>query len=252
MDKTKLGDRMKEYESQSQTKLLRRLPVIIRVDGRAFHTFTKGLNKPFDIDFQNIMINTMKKLCQEIQVCVMGYCQSDEITLVLVDYKNINSDAWFDNKVQKIVSTSAALATLYFNQEVETRNCFNAEYYKIFENLWEKKRLKATFDSRAFNLPKHKVINCLIWRQQDAIRNSIQALAQCHFSHKEIQGLSCDELKEKLFSEKAVNWDDNIANDFKWGVCCVKDDNGNWVIDYDIPLFTEDRDYVDKLVMLEQ
>lgn len=101
MDKTKLGNRMKEYENQSQTKLLRRLPVIIRVDGKAFHTFTKGLNKPFDIDFCDVMKHTMKKLCQQIQGCVLAYCQSDEITLVLVDYKNINSDAWFDNKVQK-------------------------------------------------------------------------------------------------------------------------------------------------------
>lgn len=251
MDKTKLGDRMKEYENQSQTKLIRRLPVIIRVDGKAFHTFTKGLNKPFDIDFYDIMMHTMKKLCQQIQGCVLGYCQSDEITLVLVDYKNINSDAWFDNKVQKMVSTSAALATLYFNQEVESKNCVSVVYFPDEENLWKKRCLKATFDSRVFNLPKHEVVNCLIWRQQDAIRNSIQALAQSRFPHSEIQGLNCSELKEKLSVEEGIHWD-GLPNELLRGACCIKDVDGNWIIDHHIPLFTEEKDYINKLVMLEQ
>ena len=112
-----LGKRMKEYyEGVPNTKLMRRTPVAIRLDGKAFHTFTRGFQKPFDEVLIKSMQETTKYLCENIQGCVLGYTQSDEITLILVDYKNLDSSAWFDYKVQKMCSIAASMATMAFNQ----------------------------------------------------------------------------------------------------------------------------------------
>ena len=118
--KDELGDRMKSYyENRSKTFLARRTPVIIRLDGKAFHTFTRGFNKPFDGAMCNAMQETMKYLCENIQGCVLGYTQSDEITLVLIDYQKLTTDAWFDYNVQKICSVAASMATLIFNRRFQ-------------------------------------------------------------------------------------------------------------------------------------
>lgn len=247
-----LGERMKEYEMQSRTKLLRRTPVIIRLDGKAFHTFTRGLDKPFDKEFVKIMQKTMLKLCENIQGCVLGYTQSDEITLVLVDYTNIDTCAWFDNQVQKIVSVSASMATLYFNELVDETFDKVLEKNKVYKvRVWENKLFRATFDSRAFNLPKEEVCNCLIWRQQDATRNSILSLAQSLYSQKQIEGIKCNALQDKMFTEKGVNWNE-LETTLKRGSCAIKDENGKWFIDNEIPIFTEKRDYIDKLIILDK
>ena len=111
-----LGDRMKGYENVTRTKLVRRMPVIIRIDGKAFHTFTKGFDKPFDSLLMDAMNRTMKYLCENIQGCMLGYTQSDEISLLLVDYQTLTTDSWFDDTVQKMCSISASMATLVFNK----------------------------------------------------------------------------------------------------------------------------------------
>lgn len=112
-----LGRRMKEYyERISKTKLIRRTPVIIRIDGRSFHSFTKNFKRPFDDVLIKSMQQTMKYLCENIQGCVLGYHQSDEISLVLVDYQKLTSDAWFDYEIQKICSIVASMATMAFNK----------------------------------------------------------------------------------------------------------------------------------------
>lgn len=130
MIKDKLGDRMKHnYEEASKTRLTHRMPVVIRLDGRAWHTWTKGFRKPFDELLNKAMQSTMKYLCENIQGCVLGYVQSDEITLVLIDYQTLETSAWFDYEVQKMCSVSASMATLAFN------NYFN-EYY--LESIAEK------------------------------------------------------------------------------------------------------------------
>ena len=127
-----LGERMKEYEMQSRTRLLRRVPVIIRLDGKAFHTWTRGLDRPFDRNLMHIMQKTMLALCEQTQGCVLGYTQSDEITLVLVDYQKIESMAWFDNQVQKMCSVAASIATSAFekalHEEIETLD-IDAQWY---------------------------------------------------------------------------------------------------------------------------
>ena len=257
---------MKEYEAVSKNHLMRRTPVVIRLDGKAFHTFTRGLNKPFDSDFVTMMQQTMLHLCENIQGCVLGYTQSDEITLVLVDYQNRDSCAWFDNQVQKIASISASMATLYFNRELSEmlrdleEDLAAADYSlpqaHMYEtnskkyDRWYDKEYRALFDSRVFNLPQYEVINNLIWRQQDATRNSINSVAQSLFSHKELQGISSKDLQNKMLTERDVNWNDYPTH-LKRGCCAIKDSEGKWVLDVNIPIFTEDRDYIDRLIFLE-
>ena len=225
-NKDSLGDRMKAYEGVPKIFLTKRTPAIIRLDGKAFHTFTKGLDKPFDDVLIQVMQKTMKYLCENIQGCVFGYTQSDEITLVLTDYAMPTTDAWFGYNVQKMASISASMATLAFNafweEEIEnlaSQGLHFGDYYddeilKAEANLMARiaimkdKRMKATFDSRVFSLPKEEVINCLIWRQQDATRNSIEAVGQANFSAKRLNKKTCNMIQDMLMTEKGINWND--------------------------------------------
>ena len=275
MDKTTLGDRMKNnYENISRYYLTRRMPVIIRVDGRSFHTFTKGFKKPFDDVLVKTMQDTMKYLCENVQGCVLGYTQSDEISLVLTDYAELTTDAWFGNNLQKMCSISASMATLAFNKAF-TRNIskqskrFYTEYLEekdasYIETLEIAMSKGAMFDSRVFTIPKEEVCNYLIWRQQDATRNSIQSVGQANFSQKELHGKSCNNIQDMLMTQKGINWND-YSTTLKRGSCCIKADDSlteydevrnicgytersKWVIDNEIPIFTQDRNYIEKLI----
>lgn len=259
MDKTSLGNRMKQYEAASKNYLMRRNPVIIRLDGKAFHTFTKGFDKPFDDLIELAMESATMELCKQIQGCVFGYTQSDEISLVLCDYKNVDTDAWYENNVQKMVSVSASMATFYFTHKL-SELCHklwlsnDAGFSDKLEMIDNKLNKGVFFDSRCFSLPKEEVVNYLIWRQQDATRNSIQALAQSLFSHKELQGLSCNELQDKIFIEKDINWND-LSTYQKRGAACRKIPFVNkkiWSIDLAMPILTQNRDYVNKFVFMEE
>ena len=190
--KDSLGDRIKQYEECFNYKFTNRLPVIIRIDGKAFHTWTKKTKciKPFDEKLINLMSNTTKYLCENISGCVLGYCQSDEISLCLINSQTNQTQSWFDNRIQKIVSVSSSLATYYFN----TNNPFD-------------NKIPALFDSRAFILPENEVVNYFIWRQRDATRNSISSLAQSLYSHKELMNKTSDE-KQELCFQKGHNWND--------------------------------------------
>lgn len=261
MDKTSLGDRMKtNYESVSQTRLLRRTPVIIRLDGKAFHTFTKGMKKPFDERLMSTMQLTTQRLVCDIEGCEFGYTQSDEISLLLTDYKKFETQAWFDYKIQKVVSVAASMCTAFFNDFFESGG-----------------RGPAFFDARVFNIPKEEVVNYFIWRQQDATRNSIQMVGQSVFSHKELHGKSCDEIQEMLWSQKGINWND-IDTVKKRGSCVYKryfvsemnqksiksigdrmvsvgfdgTIRTEYHIDEEPPIFTKDRDYVQKFVDVDK
>ena len=270
--KDELGMRMKEfYEGVPKTRLVRRMPVAIRVDGKAFHTFTRGFQKPFDEILVKSMQDTMKYLCENIQGCVLGYTQSDEITLILVDYQNLNSCAWFDYEVQKVCSIASSMATMAFNKFfTKNVNYFEMthehddtinEYCTTLVNAAEK---GAMFDARCFNIPKEEVCNLIYWRQLDATRNSIQMVGQANFSHKELQKKSCNMIQEMLFAEKGINWND-YPTYLKRGSCCIKTTIQNpnvdikdgaypksvWMIDLDIPIFKGDgRQYIDKLIYI--
>lgn len=266
-----LGRRMKEYyEKIPQTKLMRRTPVVIRVDGKAFHSFTKGFNRPFDNILIDSMQHTMKYLCENIQGCVLGYHQSDEISLVLIDYQKFTSDAWFDYEVQKISSIAASMATFAFNRIFE-QNCI--EYSQVIlhtgiMDVYSKASQKgAIFDARCFNVPKEEVTNYIYWRQLDATRNSIQMIGRENFSARELYGKSCNQIQDMLMTQKDINWN-TLPIYQKRGSCCIKKDwsiidlstdeenvnsmtRTHWIIDKEIPVFKgEDRDYIDKLIYL--
>lgn len=257
--------RMKKYEFVSRNYLTTRTPVIIRIDGKAFHTFTRGFQRPFDDVLSKTMQETMKYLCENIQGCVLGYTQSDEITLVLVDYKNIDTSAWFDYNIQKCASVAASMATMAFNKFFNNRaNDYinlvlelqdtdipsELEYIKILKRAIDK---GAMFDARIFNIPKDEVCNNLLWRQNDATRNSIQMVGRAYFSHKQLNKKSTSNIQDMLMLEKSVNWND-YPTKYKRGSCCIrKTDNetgkSKWVIDNEIPIFKgEGRKYVDNLI----
>lgn len=188
-EKTSLSSRMKNnYEVRTRQYLTRRTPTIIRLDGKAFHTYTKGLDRPFDEGLMEDMAETTLFLCQEIQGVKCGYTQSDEITLLLTDFDTFETQAWFDYQVQKIVSVAASIATAKFNQ-LRTRRIRTP---KIMDEVgqFDFSRLEpklAYFDARVFQIPEfEEVVNCFIWRQRDAIKNSIQMLAQSLFSQRDL------------------------------------------------------------------
>lgn len=273
-NKDSLSDRMKCYENVTRNYLTRRAPVIIRVDGKAFHSFTRGFKKPFDGIFVKSMQETMKYLCENIQGCVLGYTQSDEITLVIIDYEKIESCAWFDNNIQKMASISASMATLAFNKyfsanvykyiedyKKEHQLIFIEEDNKYYNTLIDAIKKGAMFDSRVFTLPKEEVVNCVIWRQQDATRNSINSVGQANFSHKQLQNKSCNDVQDMLMSEKGINWNDYTTT-LKRGSCCIKmpqkiNDGtkqeyirNKWIIDNEIPIFTQDREYINSRIFV--
>ena len=279
-----LGKRMKEYYEQiPKTKLMRRTPVAIRLDGKAFHTFTKGFQKPFDKVLVKSMQETTKYLCENIQGCVLGYTQSDEITLILVDYKNLNTAAWFDYEVQKMCSIAASMATLEFNRQFEKffedyiystmrQNTHETETEQNYIAALNRAAIKgAMFDARVFNIPKEEVTNLIYWRQLDAMRNSVQMVGQANFSHSELQNKSCIRIKNILSIEKGISWDTDIPIHLQRGSCCVKESKTcisteiseygevlegrgpylrtEWIIDKEIPIFKDEgREYIERLV----
>lgn len=273
-----LGDRMKDYESRNQYFLQRRTPVCIRVDMRAGHTFTKGFARPFDEVFSNAMMKTMKYCAKNIGNCVFSYCQSDEITFILVDYEKLETEAWFNYRTDKLCSIAASMATMAFNrffrEEMDkdpTIPGVRYNWYTVAINNG------AMFDARCFNIPKEEVANLIYWRQLDATRNSIQMVGQANFSHGELQNKTCNDIQDMLITQKNINWNDFPTHQ-KRGSCCVrkivdvttKDTceeqewgepiektivtaHYNWVIDTEIPIFKgEGREYINCCILYEE
>ena len=265
-----LGMRIKEnYEKIPRTRLMRRTPVAIRIDGKAFHTFTRGFQKPFDEVLGNAMVRTMEYLCKNIQGCVFGYTQSDEITLLLIDYKQLNSEAWFDYQTQKMCSIAASMATMAFNrffvEEVEyycSNEYINCAGFNDVNRVYSLEELKtvdpalyayhmgivkgAMFDARCFNIPKEEATNLIYWRQLDAARNSVQMVGQANFSHNELQNKSCNMIQDMLHEQRGINWNDYPTR-WKRGVAWTRARG----VDYEMPMLKgEDRKYVDKVIFV--
>ena len=211
--------RMRSYKSITDAHLITRTPVIIQIDGRAFHTFTRGFKKPFDQVLMAAMRYTAEYLCRNIQGCVLAYTQSDEINLLLIDYEKLETSPWFDNRAL----------------------------------------LKgAEFAACVFNLPREEVTNYFNWRQQDAIRNSIQMVGQAHFSQTELNGKCNQEIIEMLIQQKDIDW--NKLKIYKQrGTCIIRSAHSSfllngkqittdtWSHDFDIPRFIgEGRDYIER------
>ena len=284
MKRDDLGNRMKTfYEQIPKTKLMRRTPVIIRIDGKAFHTFTEKFKRPFDDVLIKTMQETAKYLCENVQGCSLAYTQSDEISLLLIDYLRFETFAWFDYEVQKMCSISASIATMEFNRrfrnnvdewvisgeiQEESDSYTIGQLYKLQDAYIEAEEKGAMFDARVFNIPREEVTNYFYWRQLDASRNSIQMVGQANFSHNELQYKSCNDIQDMLMTQKGINWND-FPTYQKRGSCVVRnrivlESNGvtekcmlrdpkqgenNWIIDKDIPIFKgEGREYIEQLI----
>ena len=263
---SELGKRMKEYyEAVPKARLMRRCPVICRIDGKTFHSFTKGFEKPFDHILMQTMQDTMKHLCSGIQGSVLGYTQSDEISLLLIDYKTLVSQALFDYEVQKMCSVIASMATCAFNKlfykSVSDFLCMTYRSNQLMENrsLIEAYQAAfnegAMFDCRVFNIPENDVVNYFYWRQQDASRNSVQMAGRAFFSHGDLHNKSCSEIQDMLMDQFHVNWNDYSVPE-KRGSCCLKEivKDGDvvrrkWMIDDNIPVFkNEGRNYISRFL----
>lgn len=229
-----LGNRMKNYEKACRSMLPWRMPVVIRVDGKAFHTFTKGMQRPFDARLMAAMDTCAAAICEEAQGACLAYVQSDEISVLLHNYKRLKSMPWFENQVQKMVSVSASVATAVMQREMA-----------------EASTRTALFDARVFVLPEAEVTNYFIWRQQDATRNSIQMVARSLYSDRQCYRKSCPQLQEMIHA-KGQNWND-LSTGQKRGRCVTRETYERegairhmWATDYDIPIFTQDRSYIER------
>lgn len=201
MNKDNIGDRMKRYEKVFDFKLAPRIPLFIRVDGKAFHTYTKGFNKPYDNKLITAMFTAARKTAREMQGFKLAYVQSDECTFMLTDYDNLDTQGWFNYELNKVVSLTAAYFTAYFNECMATD--------KI-----------AVFDARAYSIPESDWPNMFVWRQQDWERNSLQMLARAHYSHAELEHKNTSQLHELLY-KKGINWA-NLKPIYKNGTFIVK------------------------------
>lgn len=198
-----LGDRMKSYEQvEAGRRGMAQLPLCVRLDGKNFSAWTRGLARPFDARLSAVMVEVTKKLVEATGACV-GYTQSDEISLVLYS-PDPKSELWFGGKFQKITSVTAAIATAEFAEQVRL-------------HIPERVGRSALFDSRAWNVPTlAEAANTLLWRELDATKNSISMAARCYYSHAQLLNKSGAEMQEMLHAA-GVNWNDYPAF-FKRGV----------------------------------
>ena len=274
MDTSDLAKRMKDYEMRDRYFLQKRIPVAIRVDMRAGHTFTRGFKKPFDDIFMKSMQETAKYMCENMGNAKFAYVQSDEITIILTDYDTLETDCWFNYRTDKLCSIAANMATMIFNKIfkekvenfIEEGGAFSLAQLN-YNQMKMEPYLKAIekgamFDARCFNIPKEEVTNLIYWRQLDATRNSIQMVGQANFSHKELQNKSCNDIQDMLHEQKGINWND-YPTVCKRGTAIIyvnyqnpqsltdKDIIKGWKIDTEMPILKgENRAYVDDLVYI--
>ena len=238
-----IGDRMKGYEKVWDQKLPRRVPVLARIDGVSFSKLTERykFKKPYDQDFIKAMYCAMRNVVTNVSGVVLAYHQSDEITVLLKNNQTFETEPYAANRIQKLTSHLAALATCGFNKELGGGG-----------------DKPAFFDCRVWTVPEAEINNSFLWRQQDAFRNCVQAVA--HYGLKEklnlkgraVQKLmankSTNELQELIFKELWINID-TYPTHLKRGTCMVKksylEDRAHWVIDENIPIFSKDPGYIE-------
>jgi tRNA(His) guanylyltransferase len=255
------SDRMKEYEQCYNYKLPNRSYIIVRLDGVGFSKYTKQFDKPFDDVLSNVMDSTTVELCKQFQP-KLGFTQSDEISLIFTTIDNIDAETIYDGKIQKIASILASFATKSFNfkmlQAMTLKYSPEELQTKILSD--ELPEITATFDARVFVIPDiTEVYNYFVWRQQDCTRNSISMAASANFPHKLLEGVSGDKKQDMLFTEKGINWNE-YAVKYKRGVVVKKStidfgvENGKpmlrtkWLPDYETPIFTQDKEYLQNLI----
>lgn len=275
-----INKRMKEnYEDRQKLKLIRRMPVIVRVDGKSFSKFTRGMHKPFDEIFTKCMQEAMVHTCETLNAACFAYTQSDEISFLLIDYKELDTNAFYDNDQQKLVTDYASTVTLAFYKalcnEVQ-KFARNNVHYRNFEKDMVKEGLitqeqlkkyqkdkkyleiiqhkldhsEIKFDARAFNLPREEVVNYFIARQRDAVRNAVSSAARKHFSSKQLEGKNTQQRIEML-KEVGIDFDTDYARSETAGSVYMKiqeDSNSYWKHDKNILDFSKVREEIEKYV----
>jgi len=252
MEDNSLNARMKSYEDVSDYSLTPKIPTVIRADGKSFSNWTSGLQRPFDDNFRSCMEYATYRLCKEIEGARFGFTQSDEISILLIDYATIATQPFFGNRLQKMVSVAASICTSAF---------ITAALKYIPEHLKLKGLPK--FDARVFSLPGEEVSNYFLSRSNDGSRNSIQQVARCYFSQKQLHGKSCDQIQEMLFQEHKLNWNDTSVK-YKRGVCIYKVERElecfntktdtlpltitrrKWYKDYNMPIISQNTNYINR------
>lgn len=246
-NKKNLGDRMKDYEGATKNVLTPKTPAIMRLDGKGFSKFTKGRDKPYDVNFGLAMQFATQYLVKNIQGAQFGYTQSDEISILFTDYERYETDGWYKYNIQKMCSVAASIVTLKFNQYLNELDMMDASREEFKD---------AFFDARVFSLPKEEVVNYFIWRQQDCKRNAITNAANTLYSHKELMYKNGDN-KIEMMQEKGLEYD-TLPHEFRWGCAYFKDRGYDDTVrkltncDLQIPKFGEDRDYIDRFVYPEK
>jgi tRNA(His) 5'-end guanylyltransferase len=249
-----LGDRIKTaYEDRTRFSLPRRAYTIIRIDGKAFHTYTRKLQRPFDDTLIDDIDTTAAYLCKNIMGAQFAFTQSDEISILLTDFNDITTQAWFDNNLQKMCSVSASMATKAFNEARFNRLITGSKEETI--NIKDFLKM-AEFDSRVFQIPQRaEVENYFIWRQQDTTRNSISSVAQSMFSSKELHGKTTNKQQDMIFQKSGINWND-YESKYKRGRIITKHVyekspgvvRSEWKRMDEIPIFTQDRSFLIGLI----
>uniref|UniRef100_A0A7C3WHF2 tRNAHis guanylyltransferase catalytic domain-containing protein n=1 Tax=Desulfobacca acetoxidans TaxID=60893 RepID=A0A7C3WHF2_9BACT len=228
MEKSDLAQRMKScYEDPYRIRLTRRTPVILRLDGKAFHSLTRHCQRPYDEHLRDCLCFAACRLCQEIQGAKCAYVQSDEISVLLVDFTRLDTQAWFDNNLQKMVSVAASICSVSFSGK------FGQPGY---------------FDCRAFNIPREEVVNYFIWRQKDCERNGVMMLAQVFYTPEQMFGKSLSQVHE-MIHRAGENWA-KMPEGFKNGHLVLRTPAG-WQAD-SAPIFTQNRQIIEDLMQPEE
>jgi tRNA(His) 5'-end guanylyltransferase len=218
MSNDSLGNRMKNYENVSRYYLTQRTPVLLRLDGRAFHTFTRNFDKPFDEVLIKSMVEAACAVARDMQGFKLGYIQSDEASFLITDYDNVDTQGWFDYNLSKMISLSASVMTANFNEQIRDRTM-------------GQRNTIATFDSRAFNVPEMDIANYFLWRSKDWSRNSLQMYARAFFSHKQLDNKRREDMHEMLYSI-GKNWATGISPQKRNGTFIRKNDVGIEMLRY--------------------
>jgi tRNA(His) guanylyltransferase len=236
MNKDTLGDRIKGYESIYKRYFLPKTPIIVRVDGKAFHTWTKGCQRPFDPTLITCMFESAKEVAKQMQGCKALYAQSDEVTFVLTDDTTLESQQWFGGRQNKIESVTAAMMTAYFNKNWLIKDHSNHQHFNVWDYIDSK---PAVFDARAFQCPKEDVANVFLWRVKDWERNSLNMFCERFFSHKELEGRNREQ-RHNMLHYIGHNW----ATE-----CTEQQKNGSWwscdkVDNFSLTNYQEIDDYI--------
>lgn len=224
--KDDFGDRMKDYENVTRHYLTKKIPVIMRLDGKAFHTLTRinFKEKPFDTTFVSYMDEVAKGLLSFVEGAKLAYVQSDEISLYISDLNDIKTNSWFNYNIQKMTSVAASYASSKFN------------------SLFKNDKFLALFDARCYNIPKYEVPNYFIWRQMDCYRNAVNSIAQYHFSQKELNGKKLPEVKKMIQDKYEESVEKKFNHEFLWGRTFMRREDKPYVI-----VFKDEREMIQSL-----